>query len=120
MTQLAIKRVNPAGHKSDSVIANGFVFVAGIVPSDRNATLSNQAEQVFSRIDRILLESGSNRSRIVSATVWLADIDDYAPFNQIWNRWIADGEQPARACIGAAIAAKGAKVEVSVTALVNE
>jgi enamine deaminase RidA (YjgF/YER057c/UK114 family) len=112
---MATSYINPRGHKSDAVICNGMVFVSGMGPVNNSADIQTQTQEVLGKIDGVLEEAGSDRSRIVSASIWLADIDDYAAFNAVWNDWVVDGRQPTRACIQATLAVRGA-VEVAVIA----
>lgn len=112
---MQIKYINPRGHKSDAVICNGMVFVSGIVPDSDTTDVQQQAREVLAKINTLLEEAGSNRSKILSASIWLADIGDYAAFNAVWNKWVVAGKQPARACVQAKLAVRGA-VEISVIA----
>jgi enamine deaminase RidA (YjgF/YER057c/UK114 family) len=111
------KRINPLNHKSDAVVWNGLVFLSGMVPKTPSANVETQSREVLEKIDHLLQQAGSDRSKLLSASIWLADINDYLVFNSVWNEWIISGKQPARACVQARLAVPGA-VEVAVIATV--
>lgn len=102
---------------SDATVFNGVAYLSGQVALDRpNATFKEQALAVFSRIDDLLAQVGSDRSRLLSASVWLADLSDFSEFNTLWQDWLSGLRPPARATVGAPLALPGLKVEVQVTA----
>lgn len=109
------KYINPVNHKSDAVVYNGLVFVSGMVPNTPSADVATQSREVLDKIERILEQAGSDRSKLLSATIWLANIDDYKAFNSVWNDWVIKEKQPSRACTQARLAVPGA-VEVAVVA----
>ena len=114
-TRVHAKYINPVNHKSDAVVYNGLVFVSGMVPNTPSADVATQSREVLDKIDRILEQARSHRSKLLSATIWLANIDDYKAFNSVWNDWVIKEKQPSRACSQALLAVPGA-VEVAVVA----
>ncbi|MEY9178880.1 enamine deaminase RidA (YjgF/YER057c/UK114 family) [Bradyrhizobium sp. USDA 326] len=112
---------NPGGfkHRADTVIFNGVAYVSGAVPSDNSLDIRAQTAQVLTELDERLARAGTDKSNLLSATIWLTDVNhDVAAFNEIWNTWVVSGREPARACIQAALQS-GALVEVAVIAAVT-
>lgn len=116
--------LDPPPHRVDAVEAGGLLFVsgltAGMTARDREKSLKVQTRQTLDRIDRVLAAAGTDKSRLVWASVWLNDTDDYEAFNELWNAWIVSYQRPARACIGANLAPTGVKVEIAVVAAVGK
>lgn len=103
-------------HRCDAVEYGNMVFVAGLTADDRSGAVQEQTREILAKIDAVLAQAGTDRSKILSASIWLADVADYGALNEIWNAWLPPGQPPARACIGAVLAAKGLKVEIAVVA----
>jgi enamine deaminase RidA (YjgF/YER057c/UK114 family) len=102
---------------SQAVVANGIVYLAGQVANDTAADVEGQTRQVLAEIDRLLALAGSDKRRILSANVFLADIGSFADMNRAWDAWVAADAKPARATIEAKLATPAYRVEVQVTAL---
>src|SRR5207248_9812172 len=94
----------------------GTIYLAGKVADDLSADITTQAKQVLAQIDRLLGEAGSNKSRILSATIYLPDMNDFAAMNAVWEAWVPAGQPPARATVQAKLAAPGYKIEIQVIA----
>ncbi len=92
------------------------VFLAGQVADDCKADMATQTRQVLHCIDTLLGEVGSDKSRILSATVYLPDMADFPTLNEIWEAWVVPGQTPARATVEAALAHPDYRVEIQVTA----
>jgi len=101
---------------SQAVVSNGMVFLAGQVAGDTSQDVGGQTRQVLAAIDRLLAEAGSDKSRLLSAQIFLADIADFAAMNKVWEAWVVPGQTPARATVQAAMAAPDYRVEIVVTA----
>lgn len=114
---MSLRRLESGARMSQAVIANGFVFLAGQVASDTRVDTEGQTQQVLAEIDRLLALAGSSKSRIVSATVYLPDMGDFAAMNRSWDAWVAPDAKPARATVEARLATPAYRVEVQVTAL---
>lgn len=112
-----IRRIEPGTRMSQAVIANGFVFLAGQVADDTSVGVREQTQQVLASIDRLLAAAGSDKSRIVSANVYLSDISTFAEMNSAWDAWVAPDAAPARATVEAKLAAPVYKVEIQVVAV---
>ncbi|GMV01550.1 MAG: RidA family protein [Burkholderiaceae bacterium] len=101
---------------SEAVIHNGVVYLAGQVAEDPSADVAAQTSQVLAAIDRLLAETGSDRTRILQAQVFLADIGDFAAMNAVWDAWVPAGHTPARATVEARLAAPQYRVEIKIVA----
>lgn len=112
-----IRRMESSARMSQAVIANGFVFLAGQVATDPRADVEGQTRQVLAEIDRLLAAAGSDKTRILSATVYLADISTFAQMNRAWESWVPADNKPARATVQAQLAAPEYRVEIQVVAL---
>ncbi len=112
-----INRIEASARMSQAVVANGFVFLAGQVAPDPSTGVEDQTRQVLGEIDRLLAIAGSNKSRILTATIYLADVSTFAEMNRAWEPWVAADGKPARATVEAKMVAPEYKVEIQVTAL---
>ena len=115
---MTIKRLHTNARMSQSVIANGFVFLAGQVATDTSLNVAGQTQQILDKIDALLAESGSDKTKVVQATIWLADHKTFAEMNEIWDVWAPEGHAPARACVESALAFPPYTVEIGVIATV--
>ncbi len=110
-----IKRLEVGPRMSQAVIHGGLVYLAGQVgnPGD---TVSNQTQTILERIDALLAQAGSNKSRILQTTIWMDDMKDFAEMNKVWDAWVDPANPPARATGEAKLAAPEYKVEIIVIA----
>ena len=111
-----IKRLQPGPRMSQAVVHGNTVYLAGQVAADPSADVPGQTRQVLDAIDRLLEEAGTDKTRILSATIYLADIGTFAQMNSVWDGWVPAGHTPARATVEAALAAPVYKVEIQVIA----
>ena len=109
-----IERIHTATKLSKIVKHNGVAYLCGQV--GEGATITDQTQECLERVDRLLKEAGSSRKSILQAIIWLADIEDVAEMNAVWNAWIPEGYAPARACGEARLARDELKVEIIITA----
>ena len=110
---MTIQRFQVGKRLSGAVVHNGIVYVAGQVPDDSaGPEIGKQTESVLAKIDALLRESGSDKSRILSAQIFLPDMKDFAAMNAAWEKWIPAGQTPARATIEATLANPAYKVEI--------
>jgi enamine deaminase RidA (YjgF/YER057c/UK114 family) len=114
---MSIKRIEPGMRMSQAVVANGFVFLAGQVATDTSADVEGQTRQVLGEIDRLLTAAGTRKDRILTATIYLADIKTFADMNRAWEAWVPAEGKPARATVEAKMVAPEYRVEIQVTAL---
>lgn len=114
--------IPPRGHYSHTVTANGFVFVSGQLPTDSqgnvhaDASFAQQAELVLANLDACLSASGVGRQQLVQVRVYIADMDNWPVFNQIYANWIGEF-RPARAVAGVNELHFGAGIEIEATAV---
>ena len=102
---------------SEAVVANGFIFLAGQVPTIDTPDAEAQTVDVLKQIDALLAEVGSDKSKILEATIYLTDLANYDALNRAWDAWVPAGHAPARACVKADIANPNWLVEIKLTAL---
>lgn len=113
-----IQRIEAGSRMSEASIHNGVVYLAGQVPEDTSADIEGQTRQVLSAIDALLAQAGSDKTRILRAQIYLADIKDFAGMNRAWDAWAVPGNAPSRATVEAKLAKPEWKVEIVVTAAV--
>ncbi len=111
-----IQRLEAGPRMSEATVHGGLVYLAGQVPEDATADIAGQTRQVLEAIDALLAQAGSDRSRILRAQIYLADIADFAGMNAVWDRWVVPGQAPARATVEARLAQPDWKIEIVVTA----
>src|SRR5512139_1679978 len=117
---MTIERRNVGKRLSDLVInrASGTVYLAGQVADDATADITGQTQQVLAQIDDLLFEAGTDKAKILSATIYLPDMADFAAMNVVWEQWVVPGQTPARATVQASLAAPEYRVEIQVVAAV--
>ena len=117
---MSIRRIDPGKRMSQAVVYNGIVWLAGQVATtpETQKTVSGQTKQVLAEIDRLLKEAGSSKEKLLSASIWLADMKTFAEMNSVWDTWVAPGATPARATVEAKLAAPEYLVEIAVVAAV--
>jgi enamine deaminase RidA (YjgF/YER057c/UK114 family) len=115
---MQIRRFESGARMSQAVVANGFAYLAGQVATDPTADVEGQTRQVLGEIDRLLAMAGTSKGRILSATIYLADVSTFAQMNKAWEAWVPADAKPARATVEAKLVAPEYKVEIQVVALV--
>ncbi|MET0506701.1 MAG: RidA family protein [Burkholderiaceae bacterium] len=113
---MAIKRLQVGARMSQAVIHNGTIYLAGQVADDPDEDAGGQTRQILATIDGLLAECGSEKTRILSAQIFLADIGDFAAMNAVWDQWVPAGHTPARATVESKLATPKYKVEIKVVA----
>ena len=113
---MSLERHHVGKRLSEMVVHNGTVYLAGQVASDMTLDIIGQTEQVLASIDRLLGEAGSDKSKILSAQIFLPDMADFAAMNAVWERWVVPGHTPARATIEAKLANPAYRIEILVVA----
>jgi len=109
---MAIQRINPGKRLSEAVIHGDTVYLAGEVPDDGSKDIGGQTEEVLAKIDRLLKKVGSDKSKLLSAQIFLTSMKDFAGMNAVWEKWVMAGQTPARATIEAKLANPDYKVEI--------
>jgi enamine deaminase RidA (YjgF/YER057c/UK114 family) len=111
-----IKRIETGPRMSQAVVHGNTVYLAGQVATDTAADVTGQTRQVLASIDRLLAVAGTDKSRILAATIFLADIGEFAAMNAVWEGWVPARATPARATVEAQLATPAYVVEIVVTA----
>ena len=115
---MSIQRLRIEKRYSEIVIHNGTVHLAGQLADDYDGDIREQTRQTLANIDRYLAEAGSDKTRILSVTIYLKDMADYAGLNEVYDAWVAEGAAPARACVIAQLVNVAWRVEIQVTAAI--
>ncbi|HMQ72289.1 MAG TPA: RidA family protein [Rubrivivax sp.] len=115
---MSIQRFDVGTRMSEMAVHQGVVYLAGQVADDDRADVAGQTQQVLAAVDALLARAGSDKSRILRAQIYLADMADFAAMNEVWEAWVAPGNAPPRATVQAALARPGWRIEVVVTAAV--
>jgi len=118
---MTIERRHVGKRMSQLVVnrASGTAYLAGQVAEDPKADITGQVQQVLAQIDKLLLEAGSDKTKLLSATIYLPDMKDFAAMNAVWEKWVVAGETPARATVQANLAAPEYKVEIQIIAALS-
>lgn len=111
-----IQRFDVGPRLSEMVVHNGTVYLAGQVPDTEDADITTQTREVLASIDALLARAGSDKSKILRAEIFLADLADFPGMNAVWDAWVPEGHAPARATVQAKLARPGWRVEIVVTA----
>lgn len=114
---MSIQRIEVGPRMSQAVVCGGLVYTAGVVALRApGASVAEQTTDILGRIDELLAAAGTDRTKLLTATIWLADIAGFAEMNGVWDAWVAAGNTPVRACVEAKLAAPQFTVEIQVTA----
>ena len=111
-----IERLHAGKRMSQAVIYGHTVYLAGQVASDPTKDVPGQTREVLDTIDRLLAEAGTDKTKILTATIYLADIGTFAQMNSVWDVWVSRDDPPARATVQAKLAAPEYLVEIQVVA----
>ncbi len=116
---MSITRIKTNKRMSQAVVHAGVVYLAGQVALNAGGeSITKQTQDILSAIDGLLAEAGSDKSKLLSATIWLSSMDDFNEMNEVWDAWVVPGETPARACVESRLAAPQFNVEIGVIAAV--
>jgi enamine deaminase RidA (YjgF/YER057c/UK114 family) len=113
---MTIERIKSGPRMSMAVVHGDTVYLAGQVADDPTADVAGQTKQVLGKIDAVLAEAGTDKTRILSATIWLRDMGTFAQMNGVWDAWVPQGNTPARATVEAKLATPQYLVEIAVIA----
>jgi len=109
---MQIQRFNVGKRLSEMVVHGNTIYLAGEVPDDTTKDISGQTEEVLAKIERLLKQAGSDKTKLLSAQIFLPDMKDFAGMNVAWGKWVVPGQTPARATIEAKLADPAYKVEI--------
>lgn len=113
-----IQRLEIGPRISQAAIHNGTIYLAGQVADDCTQDISGQTRQILTRIDRLLAQAGSDKSRILMAQIFLSDVSDFAAMNRVWDDWVTPGHTPPRATLLCGMVNPDWKLEIIVSAAV--
>ncbi len=113
---MSIQRFETGPRMSLAVVHGNTVYLAGVVADDLKADTAGQTKQVLDKIDRLLQTAGTDKSKLLSAQIWLTDMRTFADMNKVWDAWVSPGNTPARATVEAALAGPDYRVEIMVVA----
>ena len=112
---MTLEHIEPGARMSQAVVHGDTVYLAGQVGMP-GASVTDQTRKVLEKIDGLLAQVGSSKSKILQATIWLASMDDFAEMNAVWDAWVDPAASPARACGESRLATPDYKVEIIVVA----
>ena len=113
---MSIQRHDQSSILSQAVVHGDTVYLAGVVAKDLEQDVKGQTRQVLDEIDRLLGKCGSSKSKVLQCHIWVTDIRNRAPMNEVWTAWVDKSNLPARACVEAKLADPKALVEIMVIA----
>jgi enamine deaminase RidA (YjgF/YER057c/UK114 family) len=109
-----IERIECGPRFSHAVIHNDIVYLSGVVSPGK--TVRTQTKNILAGIDEVLERAGTDKSKLLTATVWLTDLSKFDEMNSVWDQWVSPGNAPVRVCVEAKLAMPGFEVEIQVTA----
>lgn len=113
---MTIEHLDSGEILSQAVEHGGVVYVCGLTPDDLTADVLGQTEQVLAKIDDRLAQCGTDKSKLLAATVYLTDITQKPEMNEAWKAWLGDLQRPTRACVGVTLGTPDTLVEIVVSA----
>lgn len=113
---MAIKRFEGTGRMSRAVVHNNTVYLCGQTHGEKDADVKEQTKVCLEKVEALLEKYGSDKKHILSVTIYLKEIELFAEMNSVWDAWVEDGFEPARACVEAKMAREDILVELSVIA----
>lgn len=111
-----ISRIETTARMSKIVCHNNTIYLCGQVADNSDEAIGPQTENMLAKVDALLEQAGSDSSHMLSATIYLRDMKDFAAMNSVWDKWVPEGCAPARACVEARMARPDLLVEISVIA----
>tara|TARA_B100000686_G_C16610691_1_gene873638 strand:+ start:420 stop:773 length:354 start_codon:yes stop_codon:yes gene_type:complete len=117
---MSIQRIEPGTRMSQAVVHNGVVYLAGQAALDKEGkSVKEQTTNILERIDGLLAAAGTDKSKLLTAQIWITDMRDFAEMNEVWDAWVEPDHAPARACVASRLARTYWSVEISCTAAVG-
>ena len=114
---MTIQRFENGPRMSRAVVHGDTVYLAGLTADAMvGKSVAEQTQEILGKIDNLLKASGTDKTKLVQATIWLQDIRTVDEFNKVWDAWVIAGQTPARACIEARLQSPAKMIEIQVTA----
>ncbi|MGE3710186.1 MAG: RidA family protein [Hyphomicrobiaceae bacterium] len=114
-----IKRLGGNAINARVVMHGGIAYLSGIVADDKSAGIQQQTREILAKIDKHLADAGTSKSRLLSALIWLNDMQNKDAMNEVWSSWIDLDNPPVRACVGADLSSASTLIEIMVTAAID-
>ncbi|MBL8600246.1 MAG: RidA family protein [Devosia sp.] len=111
-----ITRIDPNHRRSRVVVHGDTVYLAGQVAADTSGDITHQTKGALANVDAMLARAGSDKSKVLSATIWLSDLGNFKAMNEVWDAWIDPQNPPARSCGEVKLARPDLLIEVIVVA----
>ena len=109
---MTVRRIKPGARMSLAVAHGGTLYLAGQVADDTSADVKGQTKQILAKIDGLLKEAGTDKTKLLSANIWLSNMSNFAAMNEVWDAWVAQGHTPARATVESKLAGPQYLVEI--------
>lgn len=110
---MSIQRIEPGKRLSQAVAYGKLVFLAGQVAMDKpGASMAEQTRNILDRIDKLLAQAGTDKSKILSANIWITDMRQFDEMNRVWDAWVPEGCAPARATVESRLSSPDYCVEI--------
>ena len=114
---MSVERKEVGPRMSQVVIHGNTVYLAGVVAhANKGKSVTDQTREILGTIDKYLAQAGTDKSKLLSANIWITDMSNFAEMNAVWDAWVSPGNTPARATVEAKLAAPDYKVEIMVQA----
>ncbi|MEJ2432311.1 MAG: RidA family protein [Pseudolabrys sp.] len=114
---MTIERKEVGARMSQVVVHGDTVYLAGVVArANKGKSVTEQTREILATIDGHLASAGTDKSKLLSAQIWITDMAQFAEMTLVWDAWVSPGNTPARACVEAKLASPDYKVEIMVTA----
>jgi enamine deaminase RidA (YjgF/YER057c/UK114 family) len=114
---MSVERHETGPRMSQVVVHGNTVYLAGVVARNNSGkSMTEQTKEILSTIDGYLAKAGTDKSKLLTANIWITDMADFNEMNAVWDGWVSPGNTPARATVQAKLAAPGYKVEIMVVA----
>ena len=115
---MTITRISTNERMSQAVINGDTIYLSGQVAIEASGeSVTQQTQNILNRIETLLEESGSNKENLLTAMIWLANMNDFNEMNEVWDSWVPYGNAPTRACVESRLASSNFALEISVTAV---
>lgn len=114
---MSIQRIETGPRMSKGVVHGNTVYLSGIVANEpKGKSVTEQTKDILAQIDGFLAKAGTDKSKLLSANIWITDMATFAEMNAVWDGWVSPGNTPARATVEAKLATPDYKVEIMVVA----
>ena len=115
---MTVKHIDSGEILSRAVVHGGIAYLCGLTAADRSLDIKGQTQEVLTKIDKLLADAGTDKSKLLMATIYLPDMTQKADMNEVWTAWLGDLARPARACVGAPLATPETLIEIVVSAAI--